>query len=311
MTMYTVLITEPIADAGVSLLRTAGVTIRGPLDAQADLPQAIRDVDAVIVRSAVLSAAILGQANQLRIIAKHGVGTDNIDRAACDARQIAIAVTAGANSDSVAEFVLGAFVALARNLVHARELAVQGQFRRKGEVIGTEWHGKSIGVIGYGNIGRAVVPRLAFGLGVKVVVYDPFVRVEEPSMTGQMFQAEKLDDLLGRVEGVTLHVPLTSKTRHLINATNLSRLKPGSYLVNTSRGAVVEQEALREAIRTGALGGAALDVFDPEPPVSDDPLLYSPRVLATPHIASNTREAMDNMAVASARAVLQELQFGL
>lgn len=305
--MYRVLITEPIAEAGMRVLDHSQIEVIGPLKNPEELSTAIEDVDAILVRTAVIGADAIRRAQRLKVIAKHGVGTDNIDRAACQDRGVLVTVTANANRETVAEYVVAAFLALGRNLVAAHTLMRNGHFANRDQVRGREWLNKTIGVVGYGRIGQSVTPRLMHGLRANILVYEPYwpegATLPGPAST----RVDSLEELLGRVDGLTLHVPLLPETRHLINRERLALMKRGSYLVNAARGPIVDQQALYEALTSGQLAAAALDVFDPEPPDPHDPLLALDNVLVTPHIAAGTAEAMDRMAASAAQSIREAL----
>jgi glyoxylate reductase len=226
--------------------------------------------------------ALLEAAPRLRAIANYAVGTDNVDLAATAERGIPVGVTPDVLTDATADLAMALLLAAARRLPEAREAVLAGRWRtwEPGSFLGLELRGATLVVVGPGRIGRAVARRAAaFGMEVVPVGRD-----------------DDLHAALGRADAVSLHAPLTSATRHLIDAAALTAMKPGAILVNTARGGLVDQAALLEALRTGAIGGAALDVTDPEPPAPGDPLLSAPRALVVPHIGSATRHARERMA---------------
>lgn len=302
-----VLVTERIVDAGMAVLRHPQVEVVGPLASPAELEDAIRDVDGILVRTMRIPGDLIRSAPRLKVIAKHGVGTDNIDRGACEERGVTVTVTADANKETVAEFVLGLFIAVARRFVPADQAVRAGRFSDRDRLMGREWTGKTIGIVGYGRIGQALAPRLIGGLRARVLVYDPYWP-EGAALPGpEASRVDSVEALLEGSDGVTVHVPLGPETYHLLNRERIARMRPESYLVNAARGGVVDRAALYEALVSGHLAGAALDVFEPEPPDPADPLLTLPNVLLTPHLAATTAEAMDRMARAAATSMLQVL----
>ncbi|MCL8207059.1 MAG: hydroxyacid dehydrogenase [Actinomycetia bacterium] len=301
-----VLVTERIVDAGMAVLRHPQVEVVGPLASPEELPDAIRDVDGLLVRTMRIPGDLIRSAPRLKVIAKHGVGTDNIDRQACEERGVKVTVTADANKETVAEFVLGLFIAVARHLVAADAAVRAGRFSDRDRLMGREWMGKTIGIVGYGRIGQALAPRLVGGLKARVLVYDPYWPAGAV-LPPEARRVDAVETLLEASDGVTVHVPLGPETYHLLNRERIARMRPQSYLVNAARGGVVDGAALYEALRSGHLAGAALDVFDPEPPRADDPLLSLPNVVLAPHLAATTAEAMERMARAAATSILQVL----
>jgi len=233
----------------------------------------------------------------LKIIAKNGAGVDSVDLAEAERRGIAVAVAAGANADAVAEHAVALMLALVRDL---RRLDVK---LRKGGWEGTSWlgrdfRGSTVGIVGYGSIGRSAA-RLAAALGAQVVVLDFFA-----PHTDDFERAPDLDALLDRIDILSLHCPLTEQTHHLIGARELARLKPGALVVNTARGPVIDEAALVEALRSGHLGGAGLDTFEVEPIAADNPLLGLDNVIVTPHVAGVTQNAARQVATITARNVV-------
>ncbi|HTI38229.1 MAG TPA: phosphoglycerate dehydrogenase [Vicinamibacterales bacterium] len=276
---------------------------RTPQDLARDLARA----DALIVRSATqVTADLLAAAPRLRVVARAGTGVDNVDLDAASDRGVLVLNAAGANSISVAELTLGLMISLARGIAAADASMKQGAWDKK-RFTGIELRGKLLGVIGFGRIGREVAAR-ARAFGMDVVAHDPFIgsRAAESAAVPLV----PLDDLLGRADFVTLHVPSLPETRHLINAERLSKCRRGIRIVNTARGELVDEAALADAIERGIVAGAAIDVFEQEPPV-DRRLANLPQVVATPHIAASTREAQELVGVEVAAAVRDYLAEGV
>lgn len=220
----------------------------------------------------------------LRVIARPGIGVDNVDLDAATQRGIPVIHTPDAPTESTAEHTVALLMAVAKRVVTGARFLETGAFPRT-EMFGTELRDRILGVVGMGRIGRRVAEICGQGLRMRILACDPFLGTLD--IPGVEF-TDSLDDLLARADVVTLHVPLTPHTRHLIGEAQLRRMKRGSYLVNASRGPVVDEQALIRALRDGHLAGAALDVFDPEPPAPDNPLLRMNNVVCTPHIASYT-----------------------
>lgn len=255
------------------------------------LLQAAGQADALIVRNrSQVDAALLAAAPRLRAVGRLGVGLDNIDLPGCAARGIQVVPATGANARAVAEYVIGTLLALLRGAYAASAEVAGGQWPRAALSQGLEAHGRTLGVVGFGGIGQ-LTARLAAGLGMRVVACDAALPADHPAWADAGATRLDLDDLLAQADAVTLHVPLTSGTRHLLDAARIARMRPGAVLINTSRGGIVDETALAVALRGGHLGGAALDVFEQEPLSAGGPLAGAPNLILTPHIAGLTREA--------------------
>ena len=255
----------------------------------------VADADALIVRNRTqVLGALLERATRLRVVGRLGVGLDNIDVEACAARGIVVIPATGANAQAVAEYVIATAMQLLRGAYAATSEVSAGAWPRPALSNGRELAGKTLGLIGFGGIGR-LTGRLARALGMAVIAHDAQLpgdsRVWHEEATGR----RTLDELLAEADVVSLHVPLTDRTRHLIDAPRLARMKPDAILVNTSRGGVVDEHALAAALRTGRLGGAALDVFEHEPLPAGSTLAHCPNLLLTPHIAGVTRESNERV----------------
>lgn len=223
---------------------------------------------------------------QLQLLAMPGTGLDHIDIAAASERGILVCNNPDAPCESTAEHAVALLLATAKRVFTGGMQLRQGDVDRAG-LIGTEVRGRTLGVLGYGRIGRRVAEICALGLGMSVLVYLPVVRSGLPRAEGISFTTD-LDAFFARADFVTLHTPLSAETRHLVRERHLRLMKPGSYLINTSRGAVIDEAALIRVLQDGHLAGAGLDVFEPDPPAADNPLLRMPNVVATPHIAPFT-----------------------
>jgi D-3-phosphoglycerate dehydrogenase / 2-oxoglutarate reductase len=306
MERYTVLVTaQHLVPEAQAILRDAGARIEFMADpiTEASLVErfAAGPVEAVVLRgSKPFTARVLAAAQGLKIIAKNGAGVDSVDLAEAARRGIAVAVAAGANADAVAEHALALMVSLTRNLPGLDRKVRAGGWESTA-YLGRDFRGSVVGIVGYGSIGRSTA-RLAAALGARVVV----LRSRGGDADGFEVEAE-LERLLERVDILSLHCPLTDSTRGLIGRRELARMKPGSLLVNTARGAVVDEAALIEALRSGHLGGAGLDTFETEPVAADNPLLALDNVILTPHVAGVTRNAALRVATMTAHNVVDVL----
>ena len=252
-----------------------------------ELKAALEDADGLLAGHDPVDAGILDAAPKLKIVARHGVGTDRIDMAEATRRKVLITWTPGANSRAVAEYVFALVLGLFRNTPAACASMQAGQWDPRA-FMGRTLYQKTMGVVGFGSIGR-LVARMAQGLGMRVLAHDPFV----DSATG--VELCDLERLLHEADVVTLHCALTDDTRHLIDEGALSKMKSDAVLINTARAGVIDTQALCRAVGEKKIAGAALDVFDSEPPAPDDPLCSTPNILATPHIAAYAQEAISEM----------------
>ncbi|MGB3290870.1 MAG: hydroxyacid dehydrogenase [Burkholderiaceae bacterium] len=305
---YTVLITaRALAAEGRALLDRHGcrsLFLEGAADAaEVEAIMAREPVDAVISRSVQLSERAIAACPSLKVVSKHGVGVSNIDVAACSARGIPVFVTPGANAQSVAELTLGLMLASARGVAHMdREIREQRWTRLQN---GVELKGKTLGLVGFGQIGQ-LVAKFCQALGMRVSAYDPYVGAGT-RQDGVECVAD-LDTLLSRADVLSLHIPLTPATRSLIGAAELARLPAGAILINTARGEVVDEAALAQALESGRLAAAGLDTTASEPLAADSLLRRLSNVVLTPHVGGSTKAALAAMAEGAARNVLDYLQ---
>jgi D-3-phosphoglycerate dehydrogenase len=272
-----------------------------------ELASAISDADALLVRSATkVTADLLKAASRLRIVGRAGTGVDNIDVPAASARGVLVVNAPGANSTSVAEHACALMLALARGIAPADQAMKNGKWEKK-RFLGTELRGKTLGIAGLGRVGQEVAQR-ARAFGMRIVAHDPFISAEVAD--GLDVELLSLDDLCAQSDFLTLHLPLTAGTKHLFSDERLAKAKPGMRLINTARGELVDGAALGRAIEAGIVAGAALDVFEKEPP-ADWALARMPQVLATPHIAASTGEAQELVGLDTAAAVRDFLRDGV
>ncbi len=303
-----IVVSEMMWPEGLDILKRSSDVIYNPnfWSEPEKLRLAIAEADALIVRNQTqVDEVLLDQAKKLKVIGRLGVGLDNIDLLAATKRNIAVVYGKNANAISVAEYVIHAMLTVIRPLEQASHSVRQGQWDRR-QFTGGELYGKTLGLIGLGEIARRVAGR-ANAFGMRVLGTDPFVTPYDYAVTELGIQIVSLDELLGQADFVSVHVPLTAQTRHLIDARTLSQMKPHAWLINTSRGEVIDERALDEALREGCIRGAVLDVLSQEPPPDDHPLLQHPNVLVTPHIAGLTEESQTRIAVFVAEEVLHVL----
>jgi (S)-sulfolactate dehydrogenase len=292
--MASVVITEFMDAPAVAALSTQLTVTYDPglVDQPERLQGLLAEADALIVRNRTqVNRELLASAPQLRAVGRLGVGLDNIDMPACAERNITVIPATGANAQAVAEYVMATTLMLVRGAYHATAAVANGQWPRTALSNGRELHGKIMGLVGFGTTGRRVSD-LVKSFGMQVLAFDPALPAEhEAYRLHQVSCCPDLELLLSRADVVSLHVPLTPSTRHLLNATRLSQMKPSAVLINTARGGIIDEDALIQALRAERLAGAALDVFDHEPPPAGLLPADLPRLILTPHIAGLTQES--------------------
>jgi (S)-sulfolactate dehydrogenase len=304
-----VVITEFMDETAVAGLATKHDTFydRRLVDRPDELRARVATADALIVRNRTqVDATLLAGAPTLKVVGRLGVGLDNIDVDACRACGIEVIPATGANALAVAEYVIGAAMVLLRGAYSSSAAVVSGDWPRAALSGGRELSGKTLGIVGFGGIGR-LVARLGRALGVRVVGSDPQVPASAAAWREEGAESRELDALLAEADVVTLHVPLVAATRHLIDATRLARMRPEAILINTARGGVVDEAAVATALKSGRLGGAALDVFEHEPLAAGSPLAGCPNLLLTPHIAGVTAESNTRVSTLIAEKVAAAL----
>lgn len=275
------------------------------VDKPTELHALLGDCRALIVRNRTrVDTALLAQAPCLTVVGRLGVGLDNIDLDACAARDIAVIPATGANTLAVAEYVIAALLLLTRGAFLASARVANGEWPRQ-QLIGGELADRTLGLVGYGAIAREVAAR-ARALGMTIAAHDPLLAADDPAWRDTQRCAE-LRELLSVSDALSLHVPLTPATRHLIDAQALATMKPDAVLINTARGGVVDEAALAEALHAGRLAGAALDVFEQEPLPAGSVLSGVPNLILTPHIAGVTGEANQRVSALIARKIREAL----
>ncbi|MEM6487170.1 MAG: phosphoglycerate dehydrogenase [Pseudomonadota bacterium] len=307
--MPKVLISDKLSDAAVQIFRDRGIEVDFQPDLGKDaaaLAEVIGQYDGLAVRSATKATReIIGRADALRVIGRAGIGVDNIDIAAASERGIVVMNTPFGNSITTAEHAIAMMFAVARQIPQANASTHAGKWE-KSKFMGVEITGKTLGVVGCGNIGSVVAAR-AIGLRMRVIAYDPFLAPDRAKDLG--VEKVTLDDLLARADFVTLHLPKTEKTANLLSADRVRAMKPGARLINCARGGLVDEAAVAEALHEGRLAGAAFDVFAEEP-ARDNPLFGLPNVVVTPHLGASTSEAQENVALQVAEQMADYLNHG-
>ena len=301
--MPKVLISDPIAAEGVDLLAAkTEVAVKTGLKPE-ELVQAIGDYDALVVRSETkVTPAVIEAGRNLQVVARAGIGVDNIDLNAATSAGVAVVNAPIGNTVAAAEHSLALMLALARNIPQACQSLKQGEWRRSA-FMGIEVRNKYLGVVGLGRVGSEVARRAA-SFGMHLLAYDPFIGPDNARRLGA--ELLPLDDLLARADFVTLHTPLTPNTANLIGARELALMKPEARLINVARGELIDEDALLEALESDRLAGVALDVFVQEPP-QNQALISHPKVMATPHLGASTQEAQREVAIEAAEQVLAVL----
>lgn len=303
--MEKVFVSEPIHQDAVHLLGSHFQVIQG--SGPDHVTQEGAGCAGMLVRVARVDAAVMDALPQLRVIAKHGIGVDNIDVEAATARGIQVVNAPTANIHAVAEHTAALILALLKDLVVLDRATRAGNFAIRGKCLVKELRNKTVGLVGYGRIARLVHQKLS-GFDARFIAYDPYMTQEQASGFGT--ELLPLETLLSQSDIVTLHTPLSEDTYHLINSQTLACMKPDAVLINASRGGVVDPEALYRALSAHKIAGAALDVFEPEPPEPDSPLWALDNLIVTPHTAALSDAAMKAMGMDSAQGILDVLTGG-
>ncbi len=305
-----ILVSDSFAPEGLAILEQAeGIELSyAPSLSVDELRARMPHVDGMAIRSGTKVDAdlIAASAGRLRAVARAGVGTDNVDKAAASAADVVVMNTPHGNNITTAEHAVGLIFAVSRNIVQASTAMAEGRWD-KSSFGGRQLHGRVAGVVGFGNIGRLVVERLV-ALGMNVLVADPFFSAEQVAASGA--EQVSLEDLMQRADVVSLHVPYLEATHHLINRETLALMKPDAFLVCAARGGIVDEPALVEALDAGQLAGAALDVFAQEPPAEDHPARQHAKVICTPHLGASTKEAQLQVSLDAAQQLVDFFQRG-
>jgi len=302
-----VLVSDSISQKGVDILKKAGlkVDVKTGMTPE-ELKKEIGKYDALVVRSATkVTADIIEHAKNLKVIGRAGSGLDNVDKIAATKKGIVVMNTPGGNTVTTAEHTMSLLFSMARQTPQATASMKQGKWEKK-KFMGVELHGKTLGIIGLGNIG-AHVAKIALGMGMKVITYDPFLSEEKAKALGVTILG--LDEVIRTSDFITIHVPMTNETRNMINAGSIGMMKKGVMLINASRGGIVDEKALYDALKSGKVAAAALDVFEKEPP-GESPLLGLDNFICTPHLGASTQDAQENVAIAVSHQIVDYLLYG-
>lgn len=306
-----VLVADPIAEKGIEELKATpelDVVVKIGIS-QEELLETASQYHGIVVRSQTkIGANVMEKATNLKVIGRAGVGVDNIDVAAANKCGVIVMNTPGGNTISTAEHTFSLMTSLARQIPQAHSSIVAGKWERK-KFEGVELNGKTLAVIGMGRIGSEVAKR-AMAFGMRIVAYDPYLAPNRASLL-RVELAETVDDAVKEADFITVHMPLTKETKYLINAERIAKCKKGVRIVNCARGGLVEEAALLEGLKSGQVAGAALDVFEVEPPTADNPLLALPNVVFTPHLGASTTEAQENVGIEIAYQVRDALVNGI
>ncbi len=295
--------------SGVARLAAAHDVLYDPglVDDAPRLRELASGADAFIVRNRTqVRGELLAALTRCRLVARLGVGLDNIDTDACAARGIAVIAAVGANAQSVAEYVIASAMLLLRGVYRASDDVIAGRWPRDALSQGREIGGKALGLVGFGSIGRTTAA-LARGVGMRVLAFDALLAADDPAYRDAGVEAVGLDRLVAEADVVSLHVPLSPSTRGLFDAARIAAMKPGALIVNAARGGIVDETALVAALKSGHLGGAALDVFATEPLPADNVFAGCPNLLLTPHVAGPSKESSVRISTLVAAKVLEAL----
>src|SRR5438309_6793584 len=305
-----VLICDPISPKGIDYFRQQPgfrVTVLEKRLSEAELLPVVADVEAMVVRSETkVTRKVMESAPRLRVVGRAGVGVDNVDQEAATQRGIVVMNTPSGNTISTAELTFSMLMALARKIPQAHSSMKAGEWNRK-EFQGVELDNKTLGILGMGRIGSEVARR-AIAFGMRVLAYDPFLSLSR----AKALQVEliELEEVYARSDFVTVHMPMTDETRGMINAAAFARMKKGVRVLNCARGGIINEKDLYDAIQSGQVAGAALDVYDTEPLPKEFPLRDLPQVIMTPHLGASTEEAQENVGIEVAEAITDYLLHG-
>lgn len=300
--MKKVLYIQPLHSSGMDELRKKYEVVVANTEDKAELMKLLPDAHAIITRLTVIDADMIRAGVNLEAIAKHGVGVDHIDVVAANARGIPVLTTGNANSVSVAEHAFLALGALAKRISYLDRAMRRGHWKSRDEAGSVDLFGRCIGVIGFGRIGRELASMAKNGFHMRVIVYDPYVTKEDVEALGYAYSTD-LDALCREVDALTLHVPLSEATRGLLDARRLGLMKPTAFLANFSRGGIVDEAALYDALINHRLAGVALDAFAQEPPEYDVPLFKLDSVLLSPHCGTFSEDSRIRMSMQVAEGV--------
>jgi D-3-phosphoglycerate dehydrogenase len=307
MDRFKVLVIQNIHANGLAVLQNGGCeyVIPDSLD-RPTVAKLAQDADAILVRTATVDRELIENAPKLKVIARHGAGVDNIDGKAAAERGIPVCNTPYANSNSVAEHTVGMMIAIAHQMFKGDIALRQGDFESRNRYIGTELLGKTLGIIGLGNIGRRVAKKCALGMDMNVIAYDPYIK-GDPGID-YVRMVDSVDALVSQADFVSLHIPYVQDMHYMINRDALAKMKRSAFLINCARGGLLDEDALYDTLKAGGLAGAAMDVFEQEPPPAKHLLWELENIIVTPHMSAHTDDAMISMAVGAAEEIVRVLR---
>lgn len=288
-----ILITDSVHAGAKRILENLADIDEFPTMSEEELLKIINTYDVLIIRSATKVTKRLIDASNLKIIARAGVGLDNIDTNAAKQKNIMVLNSPNGNTIAAAEHTLALLFAVSRNLASAFASSADGKWERSA-FMGRELSGKTLGIVGFGRIGRHV-GKVAKAMGMELVVFDPYANRSDVEKEARYF--EKLESMLPECDYLTLHVPKTKETTHLLNQKTLSLMKKGSFVINCSRGGIIDEQALRDAVLSNHIAGAGLDVFENEPEITNSPVFNVKNICLTPHLGASTKEAQEKVAL--------------
>ena len=302
---YKVLIPQAVAKEGVEILKNSGFEVKyGSGATEEDLIKDVVDCEAILLRTAPCTEAVLKAGKNLKIVARHGAGYNNVDLAAAARLGIWATNAPDSTTNTVAEFVLGAILAISKKIFLMNRKMKEGDFFFKNTHKGMDLTGKKLGIVGFGRIGRKVAQKAFYGLGMEIFAYDPYLKEEDYPDYATICSWE---NIFKEADIITLHMPLVKENIRCVGMKEFSNMKESAYLINCARGEVINEEELILALNEKLIAGAFLDVFEEEPPKNDNPLLSMDNVITTPHMASNTEECMILMAVQAASEIIKVL----
>jgi D-3-phosphoglycerate dehydrogenase len=302
MAAYKVLIPQDVAEEGKNYLREQGYEIKMGSGVTVEaIAVDVVDCDAILARTAHFPAKVFEAGKRLKVISRHGVGYDNIDVARATDLGIWVTFAPESNANTVAEHTIGCILTLARNFIQLDRETRAGNWEIRDKLLGTDLSGKVLGIVGLGKIGRRVAQKASHGLDMKVVGYDPFLKPEQIAEFAT--PATSMDEIFSVADFVTLHIPGGASNKGAVGERQFTLMKKTAFFINASRGDVVVESDLIEVLRNGKIAGAAIDVYEKEPPQKDNPLMSMSNVLLTPHNASQTRECMIRMALHAAQGI--------
>lgn len=310
MEKFKVLVADPISQLGIDeLVNEASLQVDVKIGIKPDeLLATAAEYSAIVVRSQTkITAAVIEAATKLKVVGRAGVGVDNVDVAAATAKGVIVMNTPGGNTISTAEHAFSLLVSIARNIPQADASVKSGKWNRKA-FEGVELYNKTLGILGMGRIGSEIARR-AIAFGMRVLAYDPYLSPSK-ARSLQVELIDNLDDLMPHIDFATLHMPLTAETKHMIDARRIQLMKPGVRIVNCARGGLIDEAALSDALKSGHIAAAALDVFEVEPPPADYPLFQLPNIVFTPHLGASTAEAQESVGIEIALAIRAALVDG-